>query len=229
MEIRILHLLEGAKQAEGLTIVIDVFRAFSVACYLSHNGAKDILPVGDIKKAYELKRKFPDYLLVGERNEQVPEGFDYGNCPTQLLKVDLKGKTVVHTTSAGTQGLVNATGAAERITGSFVNAPAIIRYIKKQNPNKVSLVCMGYSMKHPTEEDTFCAEYIKAGLEDKLVDFTQMKEIIKRTSAMRLFATENQQFSPASDFDLCMDLGRFNFVLKAEDKDGLLHLTPIKI
>ncbi|HEY4786523.1 MAG TPA: 2-phosphosulfolactate phosphatase, partial [Bacteroidales bacterium] len=63
MEIRILHLLEGAKQAEGLTIVIDVFRAFSVACYLSHNGAKDILPVGDIKKAYELKRKFPDYLL----------------------------------------------------------------------------------------------------------------------------------------------------------------------
>lgn len=229
MKIQILQLLEGAKKAEGLAVVIDVFRAFSVACYLSENGAKDILPVGDIEKAYELKRNHPEYLLVGERNERVPQGFDFGNCPTHLLKADLKDKTVVHTTSAGTQGLVNATGATERITGSFVNAPAIVRYIREQNPSTVSLVCMGYSMKHPTEEDTLCAEYIKASLEDKIIDFNQVKEIIRQTSGKRLFAPENQSFSPASDFDLCMDLGRFQFVLKAEERDGLLHLTPIKI
>ena len=30
MEINILQLLEGAKQAKGLTVIIDVFRAFSV-------------------------------------------------------------------------------------------------------------------------------------------------------------------------------------------------------
>lgn len=28
MQIKILHLIEGAKQAEGLTVIIDVFRAF---------------------------------------------------------------------------------------------------------------------------------------------------------------------------------------------------------
>ena len=28
MEIRILELIEGAKKAEGLTVIIDVFRAF---------------------------------------------------------------------------------------------------------------------------------------------------------------------------------------------------------
>ncbi len=229
MEIQILQLLEGAKKAEGLTVVIDVFRAFSVACYVSHKGATDILPVGDIDKAYALKREHPDYLLIGERNERVPKGFDFGNCPTHLLLIDLTGKTVVHTTSAGTQGLVNAIGATERITGAFVNAPAIVRYIKKQNPSKVSLVCMGYSMKHPTEEDTLCAEYIKTSVENKPVDFNQMKEIIRNSSAKRLFAPENQSFSPSSDFDLCTDLGRFDFVLKAEEYDGLLHLTPIKI
>ena len=229
MEIQILQLLDGAKKAKGLTVVIDVFRAFSVACYLFDRGAKHVFPVGDIEKAYELKKDHPDYLLVGERNEKVPEGFDFGNCPTHLLKADLLGKTIIHTTSAGTQGLVNATDATERITGSFVNAPAIVRYIKEKNPSVVSLVCMGYSMRYPTEEDTYCAEYIKACVEGKPLDFNEIKEVIRNTSAKRLFAPENQTFSPSSDFDLCMDLGRFNFILKAEENKGLLYLTPIKI
>ena len=202
MEIQILQLLEGAKNAEGLTVVIDVFRAFSLVCYVSHNGAKAILPVGDINQAYEIKRRNPEFILIGERNERIPEGFDFGNCPTHILHQNFTGKTIVHTTSAGTQGLVNAIAATERLTGSFVNAPAIVRYIKLHNPTKVSLVCMGYSMKYPTEEDTLCAEYIKACLEDIPVDFFKMKEIIRQTSAKRLFAIENQSFSPSSDFDL---------------------------
>jgi 2-phosphosulfolactate phosphatase len=229
MEINILQLLDGARQAEGLTVIIDVFRAFSLACYVMDNGAKEILPVGNISDAYELKKANPGYILIGERNEQVPEGFDFGNSPTHILHRDFTGKTVIHTTSAGTQGLVNAKNANERITGSFINAPAIVRYIEKQNPSIVSLVCMGYSMQFPTEEDTFCAEYIKASLEHKQVDFQAMKEMIRNTSAKRLFATENQAFSPASDFELCTDLGRFNFVLKLELNTGLLHLTKIKI
>ena len=31
MNIKILQLIEGAKQATGLTVIIDVFRAFTVA------------------------------------------------------------------------------------------------------------------------------------------------------------------------------------------------------
>jgi len=227
MEIRIFQLLEGAKKAEGLTVIIDVFRAFSVACYAMNNGASEILPVGDIEQAYELKRRNPDYILIGERGDRKPQGFDFGNCPTHILNIDFSGKTVVHTTSAGTQGLVNAVHADERITGSFVNAPAIVKYINMKNPAIVSLVCMGYSMQYPTEEDTFCAEYIKDCLLNKRPDFPLMKETIRNTSAQRLFVPENQTFSPASDFDFCTDLGRFNFILKAEEKDGLLRIRRL--
>ncbi|HEX2933993.1 MAG TPA: 2-phosphosulfolactate phosphatase [Bacteroidales bacterium] len=227
MDIQILQLLDGAKRAEGLTVVIDVFRAFSLACYMADKGAMDIIPIANIDKAYELKRNNPDYILVGERNERVPVGFDYGNSPTHILGADLKGKTIVHTTSAGTQGLVNAINTTERLTGSFVNAPAIARYIQSKNPAKVSLVCMGYSMKHPTEEDTFCAEYIKAMLEGLDADFEAMKQHIRKTSGRRLFEPENQEFSPTTDFDYCLDLGRFNFVLKVEEDGGLLKLKKI--
>jgi 2-phosphosulfolactate phosphatase len=227
MKIKILHLLEGAKSAEGLTIVIDVFRAFSLACYMADKGAAQIIPVSDIKLAYELKANTPNSLLIGERNERVPEGFDFGNSPTHILHADLKDKTIIHTTSAGTQGLVNATHATERLTGSFVNAPAIVEYIQKKQPKIVSLVCMGYSMKFPTEEDTFCAEYIQERLEGRIPDTTSMIETIKNTSARRLFNPENQEFSPSSDFYLCTNIGKFNFVLKAEESDGILKLKRI--
>jgi 2-phosphosulfolactate phosphatase len=44
MHIDILDLIEGAKQAQGLTVIIDVFRAFSTACYVVRNGARQIIP-----------------------------------------------------------------------------------------------------------------------------------------------------------------------------------------
>lgn len=227
MDIKILQLLDGAKAAEGLTVVIDVFRAFSLACYMADKNPETIIPVADINLAYNLKKDNPDYILVGERNERIPEGFDFGNSPTHLQPAVLTGKTIIHTTSAGTQGLVNALNATERITGSFVNAPAIVDYIRKKQPEKVSLVCMGYSMKHPTEEDTFCAEFIKGSLEGTPVNFNSMIETIKKTSARRLFDPANQEFSPSSDFYFCTSLGKFDFVLKAEERNGMLHLVKL--
>jgi 2-phosphosulfolactate phosphatase len=39
--IRRLRLLDGAKTARGLTVVIDVFRAFSTAAYAFDRGARE--------------------------------------------------------------------------------------------------------------------------------------------------------------------------------------------
>jgi 2-phosphosulfolactate phosphatase len=229
MEIEILQLLEGAKKAQGLTVIIDVFRAFSTACYAFHAGIQRIYPVGDLDKAYFLKQKNPEYILVGERNEQKPEGFDFGNSPSQLLEATLTGKTMVHTTSSGTQGIANAKGASEIVTGSFVNAQAIINYIRKQNPEHVSLVCMGYSCQYPTDEDTLLAVYIKNELEGTPNDFPAMVEQIRTGDGARFFAPEKQEWAPAADFDLCLSLNRFDFVLKVENENGLNYLRKISL
>lgn len=228
MDIQIYQLIEGARQALGFTVVIDVFRAFSLACYLIDQGAEKLLSVGEIEVAYKLKKNDPNIILVGERNERIPQGFDYGNSPAQIQGIDFKGKTIVHSTSAGIQGLVNAKKADELITGSFVNAPAVVRYIKYSQPKIVSLVCMGYAALYPTEEDTLCAEYIQNSLFGIQTDTESMIERIKETSGKRLFKPENQSHSPEKDFYLCTDLGRFNFVLKAGFwKDGLVQLEKI--
>lgn len=229
MEITILQLLDGAQKAQGLTVIIDVFRAFSTACYAFGGGVERIFPVGDLEKAFQLKQQNPEFILVGERNEQKPEGFDFGNSPSQLMGTDLKGKIIVHTTSSGTQGIANALGADEILTGSFVNAQAIVEYIRKQNPAKVSLVCMGYSCQYPTDEDTLLAVYIKNELEGKANDFKEMVEQIRKGDGARFFAPERQEWAPAADFDLCLSLNRFNFVLKVEQENGLNYLKKISL
>ena len=229
MKIQILQLLEGAKKAEGLTVIIDVFRAFSTTCYAFGNGIQRIYPVGNLETAYELKKLNPEYLLVGERQERKPEGFDFGNSPSQLMTGNLSGKTMVHTTSSGTQGIANANGADEILTGSFVNAGAIVNYIRKQNPEKVSLVCMGYSCQYPTDEDTLLGVYIKNKLEGNTNDFPAMVEQIRKGDGARFFSPEKQEWAPAADFDLCLSLNRFDFVLKVEQENGINYLEKISL
>ena len=134
MNIRILHMIEGAKQARGLTVVIDVFRAFTVETYLSRANAEQIIPVGDMQIAFDYKKEHPENtVLCGERKGVIIDGFDYGNSPSQIAPLDLTGKTVIHTTSAGTQGIANAIHANEIIGGNLVAAEAIAEYIRRKN------------------------------------------------------------------------------------------------
>jgi len=228
MKIQILQLLDGARAAHGLTVIIDVFRAFSTACYATAAGAARIIPVGSIDLAYRLKEQNPGFILLGERNEQKPEGFDFGNSPSQLVAEKIAGKTLVHTTSSGTQGIANAVQADEIVTGSFVNAGAIVRYIQQQKPAVVSLVCMGYACEYPTDEDTLCAEWIKNELKGKPNDFMAMIDIIRKGSGARFFDAGKQNWSPQADFDLCLNLNRFDFVLKVGKENELNYLRKIE-
>jgi 2-phosphosulfolactate phosphatase len=228
MDIEILHLIEGAKRAEGLTVVIDVFRAFSTACYVIRNGAKEIIPVGDIRLAYQLKKENPNVILMGERGGKIQPGFDYGNSPSQIESVNFSGRTIIQTTSAGTQGFANAQKADALITGSFVNAGAIVSYIRFASPQKLSLVCMGSEAREPSEEDTLCAEYIRASLSGKKIDVEPILEQIRNCASARKFFDPAKQWAPRRDFDLCLNISHCGFVLRAEAfRDRLVTLKPV--
>lgn len=213
MNIEILQLIEGAKQAKGLTVIIDVFRAFTTECFFMANGAKTILPVADAQTAYTLKKQNPGYILAGERDEVMLPGFDFGNSPANIQHIDFTGKTIIHTTSAGTQGIRHATNASQILTGSLANAPAIAQYIRRQNPQEVSLVCMGKAALCPTLEDTCCAEYIKSLLLDKPYPITEKITQLYNGEGKRFFHPQNQEQCPQEDFTLSTTIGRFPFVL----------------
>lgn len=231
MDIKILHLFEGAKKARGLTVIIDVFRAYSVEAYLLSCGAEKIIPLADKELAYKLKRENPHMLLVGERHGKTLPGFDIGNSPAAVLKTDVKGKTVIHTTSAGTQGIANAFNADEILGCALVNAKATAEYIRQNNPETVSLVCMGNEAVNPNAEDTLCAEYIKSILEGQPLNMEKELEILRHDpDAVKFFNPDTQHIYPKEDYPLCVDLDKFQFILKYEKShDGTGFIKRINL
>ncbi len=224
MEIKIFHLIEGAKQAEGLAVIIDVFRAFSMECYLYALGAREVRPAGSIEETFAWREKDPECILVGERHGIKINGCDLGNSPSSIDPEMIRGKRIIHTTSAGTQGIVNAACADEIITGSFVNAGAIAEYIRQVSPGKVSLVCMGKEGLAIAEEDELCAEYIRG-----LLTGTDVQDIDEKLKALRtgggrhFFNPDNQEVFPEKDFWMCIDRDQFDFILRIErDGEGLI-------
>lgn len=200
MNIKILHMVEGAKEATWIEVIIDVFRAFTVEAYLINNGAEKLMPVGDMQIAYDYREKNNDCILVGERHGKILPGFDYGNSPSQIKNIDFSGKTILHTTSAGTQGIANAKNAKEVLTGSLVNAKAIAEYIKRKGEDDVSLVCMGLRAESQTEEDNLCAYYIKSLLEETSIELDKEIKKLKETSGAKFFDKNQQDVFPEADF-----------------------------
>ncbi|MBO6159318.1 MAG: 2-phosphosulfolactate phosphatase [Firmicutes bacterium] len=223
--IHILELIEGAKKAKGLTVIIDVFRAFSVESYLAAMGAESIRPAGSIEEAKQLALSYPGCITIGERLGRQLPGFDFGNSPSQIRdsKDRIPGKTIIHTTSAGTQGIVNATGADEIILGSLTMAKAISQYILARNPREVSLVCMGDNGTRPNEEDELCARYIRSLLLGEAFDIKTAIDHLKTHGGKKFFDPALQDVYPEPDYAMCVNYDAFDFVLKAEsDEAGYL-------
>ena len=214
MDIRRLSLVEGAEQARGLAVVIDVFRAFTTAAYVMENGAEKIIPVGTVEEAFDMKRVNHGVILMGERDGKQVRGFDYGNSPHEVKDVDFTGVTVVQTTSAGTRGLMLAGNAEEILPGSFVMADAIVEYIRKRSPEVVSLVAMGWGGVGKAPEDELLAEYIEMRLKGEESDFEEMKEEIRRHPEGAKFFDRTQKTFVEGDFHAAMDINRFNFCLR---------------
>ena len=218
MRIQILELIEGAKQAEGLTVVIDVFRAFTTECYCFAGGAEVCYPIGSMEDAFALKAAHPDWVLLGERGGSKVEGSDLGNSPWDASRYDFQGKTMIHSTSAGTQGIVNAAraNATEILTGSLVNARATAEYIRAKAPRTVSLVAMGKAGVIPIPEDRLAADYIRALLEGTPYDIDAKIDYLKDHGGEQFFDPALAHIFPREDYPLCVAYDRFPFVLRVE-------------
>jgi 2-phosphosulfolactate phosphatase len=216
LKIEINRCLDGAKNADGITVVIDVFRASNTIIACLAGGAQHIVPVGELKDAYGLKRENPDHLLFGERGGIPPKGFDHDNSPAKVTKLNLNGKKIILTTSAGSQGIVYSTNAEEILIGSFANARAIVNYLKNKDPEKITLLAIGNQAIEPATEDEECARYLKSQLEDEYLDMDQIREnILKSDGANRL-----RRLGQEDDLEFCLKLDTYEVIPIFDRKTG---------
>ena len=84
--------IDRAHEAIGTVVVIDVVRAFTTAAYALAAGAKEIVLVDSVEKAFRLREESPNSLLMGEVKGDPIAGFDYGNSPYELSQADVAWK-----------------------------------------------------------------------------------------------------------------------------------------
>ena len=187
-------------------------------------GAREIRPVGRIEDALAWRERDPECVLIGERHGRKLDGFDFGNSPSAVNPEAIRGRRIIHTTSAGTQGVANAGHAEEILTGSFLNARAIADYILKKAPDTVTLVCMGKEGLEPAEEDELCALYLKSLLERRgMPGIDKRVKALKSGGGRHFFHPDLQDVFPEQDFWMCIDLNRFDLVIRIEvDEAGLI-------
>lgn len=226
MKIKVIRSYKNAHQAEGLTVVIDVLRAFTTCCFVFKNGAKTIIPVSDIDVAYRMIKDNPRFISIGERKGLKLSGFNYGNSPAEIENVDLKDKTVVFTTSAGTQGIVNAVNADTVVTGAFVNARAVVNYIRKLKSQVISFIVT--DNRYKDNEDFMYASYITGYLNGDPLNFDKIKKHLINHPIAEGFLRKPMTEYSRRDFHLSFDLNRFDFVIKAKKKNDQVYLEKLE-
>jgi len=214
--VRRLQGLDGAKDATGAAVIIDVFRAFTTAAFAIAAGAREIVLVDDHEQALALKATDPTLFLTGEIGGRPIPGFDLGNSPSRIEGLDLAGRRVVQRTSAGTQGVVAAAGATEIVLGSLVIAGATARYL--QDRDLVSLVATDVG-RADAREDEVCAAYLEALLQQRPAE----PPVITLVDHLEGWP----EWFPRRDAELACVVDRFSFALPVSRENGLLVARPV--
>ena len=231
MEIRIYSLLEGAQQAKGTVLIVDVFRAFTTASVAFQQGVSKIVFFADPDDALALRAAGKADFCAGEVGGIPPEGYDFGNSPHELATAEqngkeIRGKVMAHSTRAGTVG-VNAAVHADRIYGcSLANAQATVQAIKEEGPALVSIVAMGLAGKERADEDEMCAIYLRNLLEGRKTDHDAVRKVILSGHEVLKYSSDEHPHLYMEDLAHALNIDGINQVVRIEEEEGLLIARP---
>lgn len=146
-----LYPLYAAK--ETVTVVVDVLRATSAICTAFEHGIARVIPVPDVEDTYFYK-DHDDVIVAAERGGEVVEGFSYGNSPFSYMNDEIKGKTLVITTTNGTQAIEAAKDSQIILVGSFLNFDALTENLRNIDRD-VMVLCAGWKNRFNLEDTLF--------------------------------------------------------------------------
>ena len=207
--IRIVEGVEGAREAAGVVVVIDVLRAFTTAAYAFAAGIAEIELVTTVEEAFASHG-----FRMGEVGGRLIPGFDHNNSPSQLIGRQLAGRAILRTGS-GTRCVVAAGKADEVWLGSLVVASATARALAGRD--EVTLVASGRP--HEGEEDLACAELIKGLLQGTHVSEETVISAV-RNSRAALKHGSNDADLPLEDVNCAANIDAFQFAMKTGRVNG---------
>ncbi len=128
-----------------VVVVVDVLRATTSLVTMFEGGLLRAIISDDIKRARVLAANNFS-LLCGEVDAVPPDGFDYGNSPSEFAALSFKGKSAVLLTTNGTPAINLAAEAPVVLAGSLLNRrAAAVRAVAEAGQRKldIAVLCAG--------------------------------------------------------------------------------------
>lgn len=138
----------------AIVVVIDVLRATTTMCAAFDEGVSSIIAVKSVEEAREYKVKH--YCIAGERDGVKLSFADFGNSAFDFINADVAGKTIVFSSTNGT----NAIDVAQKnnydvALAAFTNLNVLHQWLQKERKD-VIVFCAGWKNNFSLE-DTLCA------------------------------------------------------------------------
>ncbi len=144
-----------------VVVLIDVLRTGTVAPLLFDRGVESVSISPSIKRARS--EAGPGVRLVGERGGVPLEGFNHGNSPMELTRVDLAGLDVVLVSENAPRVMSEVDSARHVLLASLYNASQVARLATELTQGRIDVVCCGFRGT-PDIDDLLAAGVIAAEL-----------------------------------------------------------------
>jgi 2-phosphosulfolactate phosphatase len=211
--------IEGARQARGAVVVIDVLRSFTVSAYALAGGARECRLVKTVAEARALAAQNPGAVLCAEEDALPVEGIAISNSPTKIRETDLQDRILVQRSTAGTQ-VAAAVESRDMWAASLVVARATVQACLSRKPETLTLIA---SADHP--EDHACAAYMEAIVRGEKPDLERLLQPLRESDRYRRAISGTWPGFPATDLQLALATDRFDFAMPITREDGYLRLT----
>jgi 2-phosphosulfolactate phosphatase len=160
----------GLTQAEihgRVVFVIDILRATTTMCAALSHGAKAVIPVSSTEEALRLAQTIgsTDVRLAGERNCVRIPGFHLGNSPLEMTESAVRGKTIILTTSNGTDALLACHASASVFPTAAANLSLAGERGREalEAEQSILIVCAGRYGEFALD-DAYCAGRLTAAI-----------------------------------------------------------------
>lgn len=198
-----------------ITIVIDVFRAFTTACYILERHPASYYYSYSCNVIKKLMLQSVNPLLIGKPEKGSKLIYHIPNSPTHVSKEKIENREIIHRSESGSRGILFSRNADLVLATGLVNAKATVDYIETFKNSIVTILPMGHEAIHSSLEDEICAQYLLASMSSKCFDTTKYTLEILSGPGKYFFSNDQNQY-PKEDFARCLELNKFNFAIQAQ-------------
>ena len=165
---------------------------------------------------------------MGEEHGRRPPGFDLSNSPVHVWDADVDGRVLVQRTSAGTQGVVAASGAERLFAASLVCASATAAAVDATGLGPPTYVITGRFPDQPDggEDDLLTAQLIERARTGRPLQAEATAAAVVASREAFRTGEIGEVHAHREDFAFATAVDRFDFAMEVDRVDGRLCIRP---